>query len=1154
MVEFRLLGPLELIADDGRLIELPAGQPRALLALLLLETGRVVSVDRLLAALWGDEVPATAAKVVQGYVWRLRKLLPEGLLETREPGYVLRLEDDQLDLYRFERMRREAGVAAAGGRWQAAAEQLTSALALWRGAPLADVADQLRLPGELAALDELRLVTLEERLAAELALGGSGELVAELEALVSQHPLRERLHGQLMTALYRSGRQAEALAAYQVARSTLVDELGLEPGRELRELEQAILRQDPTLDRARDGPAHARVEPRRGAFFVGRERELGTLLGALEDALSGRGRLVLVGGEPGIGKSRLAEELAARAPEKGAAVLWGRCVEAGGAPPYWPWVQALRSYFRDRARDELRAELGPGASEIATVVPDLGLLLPDLAPAATLTDPQQARFRLFDSLAGFWKNASRFRPLVVVLEDLHSADEGTLLLLEHVTRELAEMWLLVIGTYRDIELSRGHPLSKTLAELAREPPFERFLLRGLSLAEVELFIEGAGGFSPEQAFVRAVQARTEGNPFFVSELMRLLSEEGTLSVRIPEGVRETIGRRLGRLSPDCNEALTIASVIGREFALVQLDRLVDDLSDDRLLDALDEALAAHVIEELEDPGRYQFTHALIQATLADELSLMRRARLHARIAAVLEELYGSRAEANAAELAHHFAEAEPVLGADKLVHYSLLAGETALAAHVPEQALAHFQRGLDAKGDATTDDETAVLLFGLGRAQVATLEPHELGLAVASLRRAFDHYAATGNVSEAAAVAGYQLPLAVGTGLTGAPELIARALTLVPANSDDEGRLLAQHGWFVGVVDADHEGAEHAFGRALAIARRRNDLALERRTLANAAFMDAFHLRWPECLDRGLRAVRLAEDAGDAHNEMTARRAVAWALTATGQLDEGRRHAEAALALAEKLRWAWWLASTSFTRALLALYEGDWTTAREMGDLGLAAQPRDPRHFGVRLVLEYEQGNDEEGRVYGERLHEAAQGAPPGPIADNVFFASLIPLAGRIAGIDPGLDAAAVAAEQILSAPRVNPGLAMVATIGHGLIAVERRDRDTAAAAYAKLDRQRGTGVYIIPLAIDRILGLLAANCGRLDDAAGHFEHALAFCARAGYRPQYAWTAADYAEMLLATGVGLDRPKASTLHQEALTIAKELRMRPLAARIIALRA
>jgi DNA-binding SARP family transcriptional activator len=1135
-------------------LEIGTGKRCAVLGVLLLNANEVVSTDRLIDEVWGERPPATAPKLVQGHISQLRRLLgdeDERVLLTRAPGYVLRVGEGQVDSDRFAAALSRARSALAAGAAREAALTLREALGLWRGPPLAEFAFERFAQEEIGRLEELRVGALEERIEADLALGESGELVTELESLVARHPLRERLHGELMIALYRSGRQAEALAAYQAARKTLVDELGLEPGRELRELEQAILRQDTSLDRTHHLPPLVPPEPRRGAFFVGRERELGTLLGALEDARSGRGRLVLVGGAPGIGKSRLAEELADRAAEAGAVVLWGRCVEAGGAPPYWPWVQALRSYLRTRPRGELRAELGPGASDIATIVPDVGLLLPDLDPAVALPDPPQARFRLFDSIAGFWKNASRACPFVVVLDDLHAADEGSLLLLEHVTRELADTRLLLIGTYRDTELSRGHPLAKTLAELAREPPFERVLLHGLSLAEVELFIEGVGGLSPEPAFVRAVQAQTEGNPFFVSEVVRLLSQEGTSTVRIPDGVREAIGRRLDRLSPTSNETLTIASVIGREFTLAQLGRLMGDLSDDRLLDVLDEALAAHVIEELEEPGRYRFTHGLIQATLADELSLVRRARLHARIAQVLEELYGPRAEANAAELAHHFAEAASILGADKLVQYSFLAGEAALAAHVPEQALAHFQRALDAKDDAVTDDETAALFFGLGRAQLATVEPRGLEPAIASMRRAFDHYAAAGDVSRAAAVAGFQIPLIIGAAVTGASELIARGLRLAPAGSDDEGRLLAQHGWFVGVADADHEGAEHAFGRALEIARRHDDLALERRTLANAAFMDAFHLRWPECLERGLRAVRLAEDADDAHAEMTARRAVAWALTATGQRHEARRHAEAALALAGKLRWAWWLASTSFTVAVLALYEGDWAAAREMVDIGLTAQPRDPRHLGMRLLLEYEQGNDDDAQVDIQRLQESAQGAPPGPQADHVFFASLIPLVGHIAGFDPGLDAASVTAEGVLSASRISPGLKMVAAIGQALIAVERRDRATAAVAYARLEPQRGTAAYIVPVAVDRILGLLATHCGRLDDAISHFEDGLAFCAQAGYRPQYAWTATDYAETLLACGGGLERHKATTLREEALTIARDLRMRPLAALIVA---
>src|SRR5262249_37508060 len=199
------------------------------------------------------------------------------------------------------------------------------------------------------------------------------------------------------------------------------------------------------------------------------------------------------------------------------------------------------------------------------------------------------------------------------------------------------------------------------------------------------------------------------------------------------------------------------------------------------------------------------------------------------------------------------------------------------------------------------------------------------------------------------------------------------ALALVPRGSVEEGRLLASYGWFSGVADADDEAAQRAFQRALAIAGRQGDLALERRTLAYAAFADAFHLHWPDSLDKGLRAMELPQKAGDLPSEMTARRAIAWALTAIGDGEQARFHAAAALAHAEKVRERWWLASTSFTQAVLSLYAGDWQDVRELGDLGLAAQPRDPRHLGVRLVLEFEQGAYAEGRAYIERLQEVSR-------------------------------------------------------------------------------------------------------------------------------------------------------------------------------------
>lgn len=1180
MIEFRVLGPLEVVRR-GRLLDIGGGRKRALLAVLLLHANEVVSSDRLIDEVWGDRPPATAPKIVQGYVSQLRKALSDdgggSVLVTRTPGYVLRLEPGQLDAEHFVALLARGRAALAEGAAGDAEMLLREALELWRGPPLADFAFDSFAAEEIARLEELRLAAVEERIDADLALGRESDLVAELEAFVARHPLRERPRGQLMLALYRCGRQAEALQAYQDARRALLEELGLEPGRSLRQLEQAILQQDPSLDLAitptppaEVTPSGRRVERRAAGVFVGRERELAGLLEALHDAISGRGRLVLIGGEPGIGKSRLVEELASRAGK--AEVHWGRCWEVGGAPPYWPWVQAIRSYVRERNAEQLRGELGPGAADIAELVVEIRERLPDLGAPSVLPESApgparavHARFRLFDSIADFLKNASRSGPLVLVLEDLNWADDDSLLLLEFVARELGEAHVLVIGTYRDIDLSRRHPLSRTLGELARERLFERVLLRGLSHADVEQFIEAACGFVPDEGLVYAVHTQTEGNPFFVGEVVRLLIEEGALTreqsrvaerwrVRIPEGVREAIGRRLNHLSEPCNETLSLASAIGRAFTLDQLLHLTDDLSEDELLELLEEAIAAHVIEELSSaPVGYQFTHALIQGTLADELSLTRRVRLHARIAETLEELYAADIESHAAELAHHFGEAQAVLGPEPLVHYSALAGEAALAARAPEQAVTHFQRALAAKGDQVEDEESADLLFGLGRAQIASsnLGQYEVDVAVTNLRRAFEYYADAGEVSRAVTVASHPIPLWVGLGLADFGGLLRQALTLVPPEAHEAGGLLAQQGWLFGVIKADHDAAEAAFQQALFIARRHEDATLERRVLANAAFVDAFHLRFDDCLTRGSLALEMARAAGDldrapSSRELPARRAVGWALRATGEREQARTHAATALACAVELRERWWLASASWDDGLLSLYEGDWQRVREMSELGLTALPQDSRHLGLRAVLEYTLGNADAGAASISRLREVAELAPPpGPIADHVQLAGVVPLVSRIANTDVGLDLAHATAMRVLSLPMLAPVLVDVARIGLALIAVQTSDEKAARDAYATLEPQKGTASFFIPLTIDRLLGLLAGTFGELDRALAHFEDGIAFCTRAGYRPELAWTAWDYADALDISGTADGRAKASELRERALALAADLSMRSL---------
>ncbi|MFQ6028623.1 MAG: AAA family ATPase [Dehalococcoidia bacterium] len=618
--------------------------------------------------------------------------------------------------------------------------------------------------------------------------------------------------------------------------------------------------------------AYSPTEIATSSGFVGRQPEMGELKAALDDALSGQGRLVMLTGEPGIGKTRTAQELASYAETVGAQVLWGRCYEEEGAPPYWPWVLPIRSYIQQTTSEQLQSEMGPGAADIAEIVPELRGKLPDLELPPSL-EPEQARFRLFDSITTFLKNAAQSQPFLLVLDDLHWADRSSLLLREFVVRAIAGSHLLLVGLYRDTEVSRQHPLSQTLGSLVREVSFQRAQLKGLNREEVGRFVEVASGVSTLPGLVEAVHARTEGNPLFIGEVVRLLQREGleedrAWNVRIPEGLRDAISRRLNQLSDQCNQALTVASVIGREFNFRELGLLIEEMTEDRILEVLEEARTARVIEELpREVGRYQFSHALIQETLADELSTTRRVRLHARIVQALEELYGDDAETHAAELAYHVAEAEAVLGSEKLVHYSRLAGEQALAVYAHDEALRHFECALVAKQIALTgrepakDAEVARLVFGLGCAH-AGFSTRDMQEAINVLGRAFDYYAEAGDADLSVAIAEYPLPVVAGrrTGMAGP---IARALELVPPDSHQAGRLLSRYGQVMGRQEGDYGAAKKAFERAVTIAQHQGDIALEFRTLAHASYMDYFHLNWDDSLEKGRRATELTQRVAD---------------------------------------------------------------------------------------------------------------------------------------------------------------------------------------------------------------------------------------------------------------------------------------------------
>ena len=725
-MEFRILGPLEVLGD-GRPVALGGDKQRSLLALLVIHANQTLSSERLIDELWGERPPASAVKTLQVHVSRVRKALGQpageggdGVVLTREHGYELCVDSDSVDALRFERLvdagRRELAI----GRVGYAASLLEQALSLWRGPPLAEFAYERFAQAEIARLDELRLGALEELVEAKLALGRHAEVVGELESLIAEHPYRERLRSQLMLALYRSDRQAEALQAYQDARRKLVEELGIEPGERLRELERAILAQDPALiltraeSAATQPPAQAPRIP-----FVGRERELSELSASLDDACAGHGRLVLLVGEPGIGKSRLADELLAQAESRGVQVLIGRCWEAGGAPASWPWTQSLRGLTREVEPERLRCQLGRDGTELVRLVPELGELLPDLPLSA---DPhgESARFRLLASVSAFLRRWSSSRPLAIFLDDLHAADEPSLLLLRFIVGQLAGSQILIVGCCRDSEIGSG--LAATLTELTREPATRRITLKGLSATETSRLLKGTIGRTPADEVAAQVQAETGGNPFFATEIGRLLGSEASggdakATLPIPETVMEAVARRLERQSASCRETLTFASVIGREFDPAVVEA-VSGAREDEVCGALEEAASARLLAGLPDaPGRLRFSHILVRDALYESIPAPRRVRLHRAIGAALEMLYSENPEPHLAEVARHFL-AGGTRVRDKAIEYAQRAGDRAASQLAYEEAVRHYKAALDVleatgSGDA---DRACELLLSLGEA------------------------------------------------------------------------------------------------------------------------------------------------------------------------------------------------------------------------------------------------------------------------------------------------------------------------------------------------------------------------------------------------------------------------------------------------------
>jgi DNA-binding SARP family transcriptional activator len=818
------------------------------------------------------------------------------VLVTRGDGYALVLPRATVDAHAFA----DAVRAAAGAPDDEAVRLLDAALAAWHDGPYADVADVGDLAPVVARLEELRLAALERLAAARLALGAGAELVPELTALAAADPLRERTAVLLGQALYRAGRQGEALDVLRRTRERVADELGLDASAELRDLETAILRQDPSLSAARRpaGPAattaehtaHATVHDtaEEDEVFVGRAAELAALAAAWDDAAAGRGSVVAVTGEPGIGKTRLVEAFARRARAR---VRWGRCAEFGGAPPYWPWQQVLGG-------------------------------LPEAVPGADTG----ARFALGVDTARRLRALAADEPLLVVVDDLQWADRDSLHVLEVVLGQLRGSRVLLALTCRE-EATADPAVARVLGVAARVPGGRRLALGALPESEVADLVGRLRGGAADPGVVQALARRSGGNPFFATELAALRDRDD-----VPAGVRSVVRIRLDDLPGPAREVLAVAAVAGRDLSVGLLTAALAPAG--LAPGAVEAALVAGMLHE-PAPGRVRVAHDLVREVLLEELGPVRRADLHARLADALEA--GPAAATSTAAIAVHRSEAAAGAPDRRAAAACAQAASEALARAGAEEAVALAGRGL---AHAPPEDPALQADLHLARGEAL----RRLGL----LESSGDDLAAAARIARAAGDRARVARAAVASAGGG----VGGYWACVGAPQATDVRLLEEAAGDADALDPPLRSAvlaAAAVQRASSGAGGGEDLAA--RALETAgddprararATVAAFVAAWTPAaaaervaLARGM----LRGTAGDPAAEATALHLLRCALVETVQVDEAASVSRRYSALAARrgdgdllLLDAWWAAG-------LALARGEVDEARRLADLAVADAP-----------------------------------------------------------------------------------------------------------------------------------------------------------------------------------------------------------------------
>jgi DNA-binding SARP family transcriptional activator/tetratricopeptide (TPR) repeat protein len=1132
MLRIRLLGALALEAE-GRAIEPPAGRPaRALLCWLAVNRG-MHARSRVAAALWPDVLDSTARASLRTALTALRAALggsASAVVATR----------DRVGL------APEVWVDVAAMDELLAAGRLAEAVELHRG----DLVPELDQDWVIEARDERRARLAEALAGLADAAEGRGDLdaaVRHTRELSAIDPLSEGAQRALMRRLAASGDRAAALGSFERFRERVRAELGVAPAAETRELAERLRRGDVERPAAAAGrpPLPPALARRHRSAFVGRARELDRLWGCWRLAERGEQQLVIVSGEPGIGKSRLAAELARAVHARGATVLFGRCSQEP-LLPYQPFAEALRPLLAPPVPERLR--------ELERLTPGRG----GRTAGAEFGTEVHARFRLFEAVRAALQEAAERRPVALVLEDLHWADEPTLRLLVHLAGSPEAARVLVVASYRETELRWAHALAEALAELRRERVGTRIPLAGLGRGDVAALVARWRRSDVPGAAAGEIHRRTEGNPFFVEELLSHLEESGAAlaAAGVPEGVKEVIERRVARLGEGTHAVLAAAAVLGRRFDQHLLERVVEETAPSAVADALDEAGTAGLVRpEPEQAGRHAFSHALVREALYEGLAGARRGRLHARAAAALEDVYGERPE-RVGEIAHHLFEAAAPALAARGIDYAVRAAALAADQLAHEDAALHLERALRALDVVERPDERrrCELLLALGDARLRSGDR-------SAARSAF---AAAAEVARALGTAELLARAALGHGGLGVTilavddETVALLEEALESVAEDGGaaalraRLLSRLAveLYYGPL---RERSERLGAEALELARRSGD----ERALAYALNARHVSLWRSDRLDERLAIARemtaLGRRTGDRESELQARNWLVTDLFEAGEIAELDAAIERYEDLAREARlpgFEWyapmWRASLAALRGDLSAVEPLLEDAVRIGRRG--GDPNVELADQVRLGVHCMRGDFEAAYAHYAPMAAPKIGRSPASLSFLVGAAWFAARTGRETEAREHVDR--LAGHGVDRLPFDVNWLESVGILGEtcALLGV----RDAAARLYELLLPYRGrvepvAGRALVSWGVaDRHLGVLATAIGRLAEAERHFQAALRGNERLGFRPWVAWTRHQYAGMLGERGGPGDAERATALLSAAAELARELSLDGLA--------